>query len=159
MRSNDDGEDVGAEAGERVHPALKRTGTVAPPVVQPSVTEFEVSLDGSGVGAGAAAAASSCCAAVPLFGVKSSVQGKPTSSPLSLLLRQRAARTWWRGLSCGVCFAAGAWAREGHAVFGAVLAVMVVCAETVLHELNALPPVVASSTVLKRCNPTSHRHR
>lgn len=49
-------------------------------------------------------------------------------------LRERAIRVWWRGLSCGVCFAAGAWARDGHGIFGVLLALAAVCGELVLHE-------------------------
>lgn len=56
-----------------------------------------------------------------------------TKAPPSSLLRERAVRTWWRGLSCGVCFAAGAWAREGHAVYGAVLALVAVVGEAMLY--------------------------
>lgn len=48
--------------------------------------------------------------------------------------RQRVIRTWWRGLSCGVCFAAGAWARDGHEVLGVALALAAVCGELMLHE-------------------------
>lgn len=53
--------------------------------------------------------------------------------PLPSSLRERAVRTWWRGLSCGVCFAAGAWAREGHGVYGVVLALVAVVGEAVLY--------------------------
>lgn len=62
--------------------------------------------------------------------------GTLLSLPLPLpLLRERAVRAWWRGLSCGVCFAAGGWAREGHGVFGALLALVAVCGETMLHHV------------------------
>ncbi|CAM9406298.1 unnamed protein product [Pylaiella littoralis] len=129
---NDDGEDLRAEAGERVLPAPSSTINTAPPVVQSGGGTADAAA-----AAAAVAAATSAPAAAPALEVKPSVQGKATSSPLSLVLRERAVRTWWRGLSCGLCFAAGAWAREGHAVLGAVLAVTAVCGEMVLHELNA----------------------
>lgn len=50
--------------------------------------------------------------------------------------RERAVRTWWRGLSCGVCFAAGAWARDGHGLVGLALALAAVCGELAFHEWN-----------------------
>eukprot|EP00752_Nemacystus_decipiens_P003084 g2856.t1 len=61
---------------------------------------------------------------------------RPKVAPPSTLMalpRKRALHAWWRGLSCGVCFAAGAWAREGHGVYGAALAVAAVVGETMLH--------------------------
>ena len=61
------------------------------------------------------------------------------SPPPPLLLRDRAVRTWWRGLSCGVCFAAGAWAREGHGLFGVVLALAAVCGEAMLYSSLGIP--------------------
>ncbi|CAN0199493.1 unnamed protein product [Hapterophycus canaliculatus] len=61
-------------------------------------------------------------AAAAVAGATSSIQEKVSSSSSSLSLRRRVIRTWWRGLSSGVCFAAGAWAREGHGLFGAALA-------------------------------------
>lgn len=160
--SDSDRQDHPTEAGERAPPAPNTntiiTAAPTPPIVQSgAVTEIEASLDGGSGGgikntAGAAMAAaadnapaSASAAAVPALGVRPiSVQGKASSSspwppPRSLLLRERAARTWWRGLTCGVCFAAGAWAREGHAVFGAALAMAAVCGEMVLHELNCPP--------------------
>ncbi len=59
--------------------------------------------------------------------------------PMPLSLRGRAVRAWWRGLSCGVCFAAGAWAREGSGVFGVALALAAVCGENILHERMGVP--------------------
>ncbi|CAM9970360.1 unnamed protein product, partial [Ectocarpus fasciculatus] len=87
-------------------------------VVRPGVAGAEASSCGDGGGAGTAAAA--------VAGTTKSVRGPS--------LRERAIRTWWRGLSCGVCFAAGAWAREGHGAFGALLALTAVCAEMMFHE-------------------------
>ena len=48
--------------------------------------------------------------------------------------RERAIRTWWRGLSCGVCFAAGAWTRDGHGLVALALALAAVCGELAFHE-------------------------
>lgn len=59
-----------------------------------------------------------------------------TAASRTSSLKSRAVSTWWRSLSCGVCFAAGAWVRDGHGVFGVVLALGAVCAEVVLHEYN-----------------------
>lgn len=50
------------------------------------------------------------------------------------LCRERVVRTWWRGVSCGVCFAAGAWVREGYETFGVGLALAAVLSEMVIHE-------------------------
>lgn len=50
------------------------------------------------------------------------------------LCRKRVVRTWWRGLSCGVCFAAGAWVREGYETFGVWLALAALLGEMVIHE-------------------------
>ncbi|CAM9367545.1 unnamed protein product [Ectocarpus sp. 6 AP-2014] len=86
-------------------------------VVRPGVAGADAGSWGDGGGAGPAAAVA-----------------ETTKSVRGPSLRERAIRTWWRGLSCGVCFAAGAWAREGHGTFGALLALAAVCGEMVFHE-------------------------
>ncbi|CAM9670739.1 unnamed protein product [Ectocarpus sp. 12 AP-2014] len=93
-------------------------------VVRPGVAGAEAGSCGDGGGAGTAAAAAAAAAA----------GAETTKSVRGPSLRERAIRTWWRGLSCGICFAAGAWAREGHGTFGALLALAAVCGEMVFHE-------------------------
>ncbi|CAN0234920.1 unnamed protein product [Scytosiphon promiscuus] len=68
-----------------------------------------------------------------------SIREKASSPWLSSSLRKRATRTWWRGLSSGVCFAAGAWAREGHGLFGAALAL---AAMIVVEFIDTLEPPI-----------------
>lgn len=54
-------------------------------------------------------------------------------------LAQRASRTCLRGLSCGICFAAGAWAHEGHGFTAVVCALVAVFVELVLSECTTIP--------------------
>ncbi|CAM9483054.1 unnamed protein product [Ectocarpus sp. 13 AM-2016] len=89
-------------------------------VVRPGVAGAEAGSRSDGGGAGTAAAAAA--------------GAETTKSVRGPSLRERAIRTWWRGLSCGICFAAGAWAREGHGTFGALLALAAVCGEMAFHE-------------------------
>lgn len=53
-------------------------------------------------------------------------------------LTQRASRTCLRGLSCGICFAAGAWAHQGHGFTAVVFALAAVFVELVLNECTAI---------------------
>lgn len=71
--------------------------------------------------------------AVPLVRCANTIISSDVDPP-GTPFRQRVIRTWWRGLSCGVCFAAGAWARDGHEVLGVALALAAVCGELMLHE-------------------------
>ncbi|CAB1118731.1 unnamed protein product [Ectocarpus sp. CCAP 1310/34] len=110
---NDKGPHLGDPDGDFVPWAPSSTV-----VVRPGVVGAEAGSCGDGGGTGTAASA----------------VAETTKRVRGPSLRERAIRTWWRGLSCGICFAAGAWAREGHGTFGALLALAAVCGEMVFHE-------------------------